>query len=256
MTYEERDAYRARWRRFREPLHLVDLEDERFGRGGLAGRLDRPTMRLVILPGDPDRNVLEFDEEFWEWFRQDQDDPASEGSSNWGSSSRPTSSAAVRSNARNASCSRYLAVHRNGAFELGLGNDARYPLRPSITGVRLITIVGRVWCALEQYRQVIERFDIDGPWEIHASMIDVNDTVLGLLAEGWMEPYDNGGRQCTEENLMYVTELDDWPDPDRVRSVAFKIGGWIEDSWGNEMRRFLARGGSYDGRFDASRYNW
>jgi hypothetical protein len=39
-----------------------------------------------------------------------------------------------------------------------------------------------------------------------------------------------------------------------MKKLAFGIGAWIEDSFGSQNRRFLARDGKLTGQFDWQRY--
>jgi hypothetical protein len=57
------ELQRARWRRTRDLLRLVDPEAEDFAIGGLARFMDEPSVRLLILPADPEATLIEFDEE-------------------------------------------------------------------------------------------------------------------------------------------------------------------------------------------------
>ena len=60
---------------------------------------------------------------------------------------------------------------------------------------------------------------------------------------------------CAEDNLMFHSELLEWlTEPDVQGNLAFELGGRIEDAWGWRERRFLARTGAHEGRFDASEY--
>ncbi len=92
----ERELQRTVWRRYRDTLCLVDASDPRFGEGGLAARMLEPSLRMLVLPADPERNLIAFDEEFWARFMQGHQDPISGADAAWGSDARPTSSAACR----------------------------------------------------------------------------------------------------------------------------------------------------------------
>lgn len=53
---------------------------------------------------------------------------------------------------------------------------------------RLIPVVGRVWAALELYRDVVARFGLVGPWEVTLALIQTRTAALGHFGEGWAEP--------------------------------------------------------------------
>ena len=57
-------------------------------------------------------------------------------------------------------------------------------------------------------------------------------------------------RLAIDEHLLWHVEIDDWPDDDRVREIAFSVGDRIEDAWGARQRRYLARTGNLAGRLD------
>lgn len=81
---DELDVQRARWRRAREKLRLTDPEADDFATDGLARRLDNPRIRLLILPADPEALVVEFDDEFWEWWHRLPPHPATGQPTDWG----------------------------------------------------------------------------------------------------------------------------------------------------------------------------
>jgi len=74
--------------------------------------------RLVVLPADPDTHLVDFDDEFWEWWGTDFADPTIQGTTQWGLNKLPTLNAAVAG----ICCGgvqgwrRYTAVHRSGAL--------------------------------------------------------------------------------------------------------------------------------------------
>jgi hypothetical protein len=46
-------------------MRFDDIADDQFALGGLGGRVDGLTARIVILPADPESHRIEFDDEFW-----------------------------------------------------------------------------------------------------------------------------------------------------------------------------------------------
>jgi hypothetical protein len=63
----EQELLRARWRRTLAELGLDRTSRDDFGMGGLAGRLHSVTVQLVLLPADPEGDVIAFDERFTSW---------------------------------------------------------------------------------------------------------------------------------------------------------------------------------------------
>lgn len=64
-----REIYRSRWRREREKLGFIDIRQPGFATGGLGQYVPNLAVRLVILGGDPERERIEFDNEFWSWWK-------------------------------------------------------------------------------------------------------------------------------------------------------------------------------------------
>jgi hypothetical protein len=122
----------------------------------------------------------------------------------------------------------------------------------------LTTIVGRVWVGLSLYAAVLERFSIQGPWEITLALRDSHLAVLGNVAAGWAEPEETFPRdeapRCPDPNVLIVREAVEWPDSDGRRFLAFDMGSNTEDAFGFRRRRFLGRVDPVVGVFDASRY--
>src|SRR5581483_1374186 len=169
---EEIDLYRRRWREGRRRFRLVDPLSEDFGTGGLARHAPEVHVRFLVLPCDPAAAAVQFDQDFWAWWMQDRPNPF-EGASptSWGREGLPEATAAVR-------CERwaddrwnwsgYLALHRSGGLEFGLGRlgSARWRRGQEEDETHvffLTTIVGRVWVALSLFAEVLERVAFEGP---------------------------------------------------------------------------------------------
>lgn len=161
------DVQRQRWHRARHGLRLTDPEAEDFASGGLARLVREQTVRLLILPPDPEAYLIDFDEPFWRWWTLDSPDPVTGSAAQWGSDIRPVAAAALRGRLRgDGEYYSYLALHRHGGIELELGYDGTYTLPNSTRVFRLLRTVGRVWAALGLYRGIIDRLTLDGPWEL------------------------------------------------------------------------------------------
>lgn len=261
MTTEELlalDRQRERWARARRPLHLQDTEDDAFATGGLAARLPELSVRFVILPADPNAHRVEFDEDFIAWWMSDFDDPITGKPMRWGTSYRPSATAAARYEpAGGAEFYRYAAVRHDGGLDVGLGTECGWRNGKS-AGFWLLTIVGRVWGACHLYGRVQQRLGVDGPWELTLALRGTGQAVLGGFAQGWEEPEYSFRRMisiCEERNLLLRRELhsltNDW-----AKHVAFSFGAQIEDAFGSELRRFKANRGEFAGEFDRRKYGW
>lgn len=266
---ERTELQRARWRRAREPLGLVNPESaESFGTGGLARHVDDVGVRLLILPYDPSASVVEFDADFWEWWMKNRLNPF-EGATptDWGTQSTPTVEAAVRFHQWDGrwNWGAYLALHRSGALEGGLGQRG-FRAWPNREGERehrgfyLCTIVGRLWVMLHLYQDVLARYsEVRGPSEISLALLRTTDGLLGNVAAGWKDFdgwFPGEAPTCSEPNLLLSRGVTKWLNPDGIRGLAFDLGSQIEDAWGIRDRRFLInQGHTGAGTFDVSRYS-
>jgi hypothetical protein len=258
MDDASREIHRSRWRRERERLGLIDICQQGFANGGLGQYVSNLTVRVVILGADPDYELIDFDSEFWSWWKTDRKTPFGTSPEDWGRVI-PTTSAAVRYRTlldKSWNWDSYVAVCRHGGLEVGLGHDGAAPVAEKKLIFRLICNVGRLWSALDRYGEIVQRFKIKGPRECSVALVGMADGVLGNFATGWLQyPDPEANRHsCPEPNLLRHWELDEWPTQDALRDIAFSAGSWIENSWGMQLRRFIARSGPFEGQFDASHY--
>jgi hypothetical protein len=249
---------RERWRRARGPLGLADPGADTLGRLGLATMVESPSARLLILPADPEASALEFDGGFWKWWEAEQPDPAMRGSGRWGTNTRSCSFAALRFDDRGGSpwwhC---VALHKSGALDVTVGREVAFEIgNPPRRAFRLSQVVARVWAMLALYRMAVDRYALSGPYEVTFALIGTRGAMLCGFGRDWAEPHGIHGEfgHCFETNLLLHRELAAWPDEAGVRSLAFSIGGCIEDAWGVRERRFLFRQGPQTGEFDPNSY--
>lgn len=264
MTNTEHELLRERWRRARAALTLVDPRAPDFATGGLARWAPETSVRLVLLPADPETTCVEFTDDVWAWWLAERSDPFGKPLRRWWSQEQPTSTAAVRYDwtARDQ-WGRYCALGRHGGLELGLTGDgarqvtmASFPEPVERRVFFLVPIVGLIWVALDLYRDVVSHLSVAGPWEVSLSLRATGDALLSGLATGW-EPFGmqiDESKPCHEPALLARRELDSWPDADGAHQLALSFGAWIEDSWGSRARRFIARGGPHAGAFDQGRF--
>jgi hypothetical protein len=231
----------------------------------LAQFVSDPAVRLLILPADPTTFIVRFDRDFWSWWGEDRQNPFLGAQRTiWGTQSTPTADAAVTFNRRGDTkweWESFLALHRHGGLEAVLGEYGARSWKEDEASERafwLTEIVGRSWVALELYAEVVDRFELIGPWEITLAMVNTRNAQLGNLATGWKDIGDwwpSERPRCPEPNLLLRREIDSWPDNSGRQDLAFSLGEQIEDSWGMSNRRFLINpdreGG---GSFDPSRY--
>jgi hypothetical protein len=171
--------------------------------------------------------------------------------------SRPSASAALhmtqgRSLDDPDNLSRYLAVHRNGATEMSLAEYGAFE-RDGIRHFLLTSIVVRCWAALITAQAVADKWSIPGPWELTLALCTTHNAILANVGEGWAEPWSfqaGSPRRCPEPGLLFRLELDSLPEDAAIQTLADRLGGWVEDSFGYRERRFRARRGHFDGRLD------
>ncbi len=253
-----REIYRSRWRREREKLVFIDGRQPNFANGGLGRYVPNLTIRLVILSADPERELIDFDKEFWSWWKLDHESPFGGPSHDWGRVI-PTTNAAVRCRSLSNDpwkWDSYFALCRHGGVDMGLGHDGAGATQEGKRVFRLVRIVGRLWNALKVYGLAVERFKINGPWECSVALLGTLGGGLADFATGWLQYPDPEANPypCPEPNLWRRWELDEWPAQEATRELAFSVGDWIENSWGMLLRRFIARSGPLEGQFDASCY--
>lgn len=220
---------------------------------GLGRRVDDLSTRVVILPGDPMATLLEFDDEFWDWWAEGR--PAPFGSSLPWDPDVPSVDAAVRVRSDGNRCTTFLAVHRHGGVEVGTADS--YEVEKGHRNFRLIRTVGLLWVALDSQAQVLRHVDLEGPWEVTLAMYRTQGAQLGDLGAGWSAQGNLSwfAPVCLEPNVVIRQELERWPEePDDLRELAFRLGGHIEDAWGIRYRRFLDHHGEFEGQFDARRF--
>jgi hypothetical protein len=199
-----------------------------------------------------------FDAEFWKWWKTQRQNPFPGQQTQWGYDYHPTGEAAVvheHVGGDQWAWDTYLALHRSGSLEFGLGRSATYEWRDR-TVFRLIEVVGRLWCAIELCGEVVDRFRMPGPWEVTLALRGTAGAYLGNVAQGWAEPGEGAGEllPCPEQNLLFRREVEEWPRSNAARDLAFEFGSCVDESWGAAQPRFLARRGPTEGAFDWEMY--
>jgi len=254
---ESLDRQRDRWRRARPALHLDDPQSASFGLDSLGSRVRDLSVRFVILPSDPELHLVEFDHDLEKWWLSDFPDPISAGGMRWGTSYQPTASAALRCDfATGTELNHYVGLRRDGGLDMALGRNGGSQYQ-DIGRLWLTAIVGRIWCACRLYGDIVARINAQGPYELSVGVIGTSKRLLAGFGEGWAEPGTDWDTPTpsTEENLLLRRELESVAE-DSAQSLAFSFGAEIEDAFGSNSRRFIARLGECSGRFDHRRYRW
>jgi hypothetical protein len=259
MASDPRELQRLRWARWNDHLSLGDRLVESSGRSPSV--IDsNVSCRMLVSPSDIDTDLIRFDKDFWNWWEAERRDPVTGAVADWGRVGTPTAEAAIRTPTMpQRDPDRYLALYRNGALEIGLLRDGTYESREGIKIFRMNMILGRYWGGLELYRDVIERYELPGPFQIRVALLGTKDAQLGGFAEGWAEPFDFMSPDfagCPEEHLLYTSYLDAWPSSDELSGFVISLGGWLDDAWCIKERRCIARVGDHAGELHLKGYYW
>jgi hypothetical protein len=249
------ELLRARWRRVLKRHAIDTINRDDFVVGGLAARLQTPSVQLLVLPADPEVEVLHLDDALWAWLEAQKSVNIDGRVIRFGDRRCPTAHAAALVDGY-GTWKNYLAVHRSGAIELGLG-DRGWWERENREGelvrvFNLISIVVYTWAVLRFGAAHYKRLSLTGPWHLTIAARGAEGALLGNLGEGWAEPgsFENSVGGCVEQNLLWHRKLQDWPEEEEQQQVAFAVGDRFEDAWGVSQRRYLARCGDRVGRLD------
>lgn len=255
------EILRARWRQALGQ-HAVDTVDRKdFGLSPLAVRLRIATVQMLLLPTDPESDVLQLDEDLWAWLAAETPVDVGGRAVRFGEQKYPTAHAAARVSGYGAGepWNSYLAIHRSGTIELGLGDRGGWE-REDRDGQRvrqfnLISIVTYSWALLKFSAALNRRLRLTGPMHLSIALRDTRDARLGNVGEGWAEPgsYENSAGGCMEESLLWHLELDGAPSKASQQRLAFAIGDRLEGAWGVRQRRYLACRGERPGQLDSRR---
>jgi hypothetical protein len=71
-TLVEVEPLRSRWRRTLDRHALDTIKREDFALGGLAERLRYPSVQVLLLPADPEAEVVDIDADLWSWLETQQ----------------------------------------------------------------------------------------------------------------------------------------------------------------------------------------
>ena len=254
----EQELLRTRWRR---RVGLEAVNDDLFALRGEPQPSDSLAGRILILPRDPECAFIDFDEAFRDWYANPCPDPVTGGSTNFGNATRTLSNCAVlyESDYRDESNPwlGFFVLHRSGALDVALSERFGRAVDNS-KFFHLVALVGRFWAAATRYSAFVERWKLEGPFEISLGLRGTQGAQLGGVGEGWLDPLRErfgaeGLPRCVEPHLLMRDELEEWPTG-QERELTFRVGAWIEDAWGMKERRLIARAGEYEGAFDARHY--
>lgn len=253
----ETELIRARWRRYLRTEALDTAERDDFARHGLANRVRDLAFRLLLLPYDPDQEVLDVEaasEHLENHKRMDL------GNSTIGFGTKVTPSAyataLIDRQGPNEPWDRFVALYRNGAVELCLGDRGRqFAGEASTKSVQLIALASFSWATLELARGI----DADiryQPCLLTVALPNTTGAILNNLANGYREPdsrYDDA-RRCLEDHLLWHIELDRLPaTKDETEALALNIAARIVRAWGVTTAWYLDQDGQFAGKLNVRR---
>jgi hypothetical protein len=232
-----------------------DAAEGDFASGGLAALAVDPTVRIVVLPGNPSSQVV----------------PAVEPSQlipnvitlpdghrlSHHSAVRGTSSGYVGYTAGAGDrWQSFAAVHWHGGVDVFPGPEGgrkwEYPGGFTSRVIFLRNVLGWAWAAFDLQRQVIERFGISGPFRAIVAVADTAGAALGTLGAGWAEPGPATlpGPTAIEPRVLLLEDLGEWPDEKGVLEMVLRFGARLDLAFGGSGERHLDRGGPEQGRFN------
>lgn len=257
----ELELLRARWRRAleREALDSTDRGD--FALGPLGRRLRTCSTQVILQPADPEADIVQFNDEFWAWLEEHGTLVVDGRPLRFGTQKYPTAQAAALVSGYGARepWNSYLAVHRSGAVELGLGDRGGWERSDRddnpVRLFNLISTVTYVWAMLAFVVDLSERIELPGPWLLTVGARGTSGALLGNVGEGWPEPgeFENNVGGCAEGNLLWHIQLSPPLDEEGLRDISLSVGDRFEDAWGVARRRYLAHRGDRAGQLDHSR---
>ena len=98
--------------------------------------------------------------------------------------------------------------------------------------------------------EAVERWSIEGPFEVTVALASVEGARLGGFAEGWKDVGDMffwDAPTCVESNVLLRVERDIL-DPE---ALAMDVGERLVNAFGSTHRRFIANRGDFEARFDS-----
>jgi hypothetical protein len=244
------DAVTRRWEREQAFLGLAwDTPDDTFGRGGLAALGVEPTVRIAVLPGDPSAQPVpaEAPETVVPKEIRLPDDGRSLP---YAAVVRGTSSGYVAfTTGADDRWERFHAVCWHGGVDVFLGREGgqAWDLGPSFGGrvIFLQRTVRWAWGAFDLQRQIVERYEVAGPFRTIVAIAGTDKAPLGNLGAGWPEPgsgFGWGAPTAIEPRVLLVEDVETWPDEKGVEELALRFGARIDLSFGGTGTRHLDRG--------------
>ena len=243
------DSVTRRWEREQEFLGLArDTPAETFARGGLAALAVEPTVRIVVMPGDPSGQSLPAQNPE-AVVPKEMTLPDGGHRLSCAAIVRGTSSGYVAfTTGGDARWERFHAVCWHGGVDAFPGRESgqAWDLGPGFGGrvIFLQRSVRWAWGAFELQRQIVERYEVVGPFRAIVGIAGTDKAPLGNLGAGWPEPggaFGWGAPTAIEPRALLVEDMEAWPDEKGVEELALRFGARIDLTFGGPGTRHLGR---------------
>ena len=148
------------------------------------------------------------------------------------------------------------AVLWHGGVDVFLGTQGGRIWEVS-SGARLLVIflrrcIGWAWAAFDLQRQMVERYEIPGPYRVVLGIAGTAGAALGNVGAGWAEPGSPDSwdlPMAIEPRVLLLEDLTRWPDEQGVKELALRFGARVDLAFGGSGQRHLDRLGPESGRF-------
>lgn len=250
------EAVSRMWAQEQALLGLArDTPHAMFAAGGLGALAVPPTVRIVVLPGEPSSIAVP---------PQDPSGvippfisiPGGAQLPRTGSVRGVSSGYVARPDRdKGERWPRFAAVYWNGGIDFYLGSSGGQERDESHAMPRLIWLrrtIGWAWGAFGFQQKVIRRYGIDGPFRAIIGVADTASAGLGDLGTGWAEPGGPGSSTApaaVDHQVLLSEDLAQWPDTDGIEALALRFGARLDLAFGGPGDRHLDKTAPEAGHF-------
>ncbi len=178
----EIELQRARWRRALTRLAIDRDDREEFATRGLASRLRKITVQLVLLPSDPEAAPVVIDDDLATRFKRGNGILLDRVRVAMPSNERRTAHALAFCDYYDSGWTTYYAIHRSGTLEFGLGERGGWERtgrdgKPTRT-ILLAPTVARAWALLRLADEMYRDAQVCGPFQLTVAVRNAEGALL------------------------------------------------------------------------------